>query len=246
MLKAVIFDLGGTLMSFGDPALTFRELTWIGLEGLHAHLCGRDGAALPSKSDFCATVDQDFERAWPLTRTSLRSTRLDELLSAALAHWHLSLTPTETDEALSAFHATMQPYIHLYEDTIETLDCLKARGLKIGLISNTIWRPAMHDKDLERCGILGYFDHRLYSSAFRYVKPHPAIFRHSVEALGVRPEEALFVGDRIWDDVGGAQSAGLKAVLKVVPEREEASEQIVPDARVRSLRELCEILDSFQ
>jgi putative hydrolase of the HAD superfamily len=236
MTRAVIFDLGGTLMSFGDPALNFRELTWIGLRGLYDHLCESNHSTLPGWEPFKIHLDESLEAAWRASLSTHVSTHLEPILTSALARWSLILP--DMSIALARFHVAMRPYIRLYDDTLDTLEEFRRRGLKIGLISNTIWPPELHDADLRRCGILEYFDHRLYSSVFPYVKPHPAIFQASLAALQVQPAEAAFVGDRIRDDVGGAQAVGMTGILKLVPERDESSETVVPDARIRTLREL--------
>ncbi len=244
MLRAVIFDLGGTLMSFGDPALTFRELTWIGLRGLYDYLQERTDSSLPNWQECLIHLDAELERAWQRSLATLQSARIEDILQAAFSRWQFDLLRLGMEGALDRFHAAMQPYISLYDDTLVTLEEFTRRKLKIGLISNTIWPPQMHDLDLQRLGIIGFFAHRLYSSASAYVKPHPAIFKQSLAALQVAPEEAIYVGDRLWDDVGGAQAAGLKGILKEVPQRAENNETIVPDARVRSLRELWDVIDS--
>ncbi|NLS76042.1 MAG: HAD-IA family hydrolase, partial [Chloroflexi bacterium] len=215
MLKAVIFDLGGTLMSFGDPEIDFRELTRRGLATLYAELARRDGRALPAQAEFTRALDDALEAAWERSQRTLRSERMDRVLAEAAPPWGLPTAPADLAAMAAAFHRGAQPYVRLYDDTAATLAWLRGRGLKIGLVSNTVWLPEMHDADLARLGIAGQFDHRLYSSAFPYVKPHPAIFEASLEALGVSAGEALFVGDRLVDDIGGALGAGLRAVHKL-------------------------------
>lgn len=242
MIKAVLFDLGGTLMSFGDPEITFRELNAIGLRGLHDYLIESGHRSLPSWNEFYDCLDVIFEDTWVRSRATLQSTTLDRIIPAALAQWGISLSQEEMATAFRHFHAPMRPYIRLYDDTLSTLQALAQRGLRFGLISNTIWRPEMHDADLARCGILHLLPLRLYSSVLPYVKPHPAIFQQALAALGARPEEALFVGDRLWDDIGGAQHAGIRGVLKIVPERVEADERVIPDHQIYALAELLELI----
>ncbi len=250
MLKAIIFDLGGTLMAFGDPEIDYRTMSKIGLAALHTHLLRQDSQALPPLPVFQEALDDVMERAWEESAQTLRSARLDTLLARALPSWGITASPTALEAMIRVYHQGMQRWVRLYDDTLATLELARQRGLKIGLISNTIWLPEMHDADLKRLGIAGFFDHRVYSSAFPYVKPHPAIFEHSLAALGVAPEEALFVGDRIVDDIGGALGAGLRAVHKLPPPSEEAGEaetsagDMVPEAVIRTLTELWDIMAS--
>ena len=76
-------------------------------------------------------------------------------------------------------------------------------------------------------------------------KPHPAIFRVALDQLGVAPENAVYVGDRLVADVGGAQARGMKAVLIEVDHRVESHPTIVPDAIVSDLPELLDVLPSL-
>jgi len=63
-----------------------------------------------------------------------------------------------------------------------------------------------------------------------------------IQPEDIAPEEALFVGDRLVDDIGGAQGAGLRAVHKASRDREERSDTVVPDATITTLTELWDIV----
>jgi putative hydrolase of the HAD superfamily len=96
----------------------------------------------------------------------------------------------------------------LYEDALPVLDDLRGRGLKLGLISNG-------QRDLEEFVV----HHRLDvdavvgSRAHGRIKPHPSIFVAALQALDVRPEQVAMVGDSYEDDIEGARSLGIHAVL---------------------------------
>jgi putative hydrolase of the HAD superfamily len=96
----------------------------------------------------------------------------------------------------------------LYEDALPVLEELRARGLKLGLVSNT-------GRDLaafvEHHGI--DVDVALGSGVHGKVKPDPSIFRAALEALGVAPEDAAMVGDSPEDDIAGARAIGMQAFL---------------------------------
>jgi putative hydrolase of the HAD superfamily len=96
----------------------------------------------------------------------------------------------------------------LYEDALPVLAELRARGLKIGLVSNT-------SRDLDafiRHFALGV-DAWVASGTHGKVKPSPTIFRAVLELLGVEPEAAAMVGDSPADDVEGARALGMRAFL---------------------------------
>jgi putative hydrolase of the HAD superfamily len=96
----------------------------------------------------------------------------------------------------------------IYEDVLSTLDLLRRKGLRIGLVSNT-------GRDLlafvEHHGLV--VDAAVGSGSYGKTKPHPTIFRYALEQLGVAPEEAVMVGDSLEDDVEGARAIGMRAFL---------------------------------
>ena len=109
-----------------------------------------------------------------------------------------------------------------------TLDDLRSRGLKLGLLSNT---ARDLDAFVEHHGL--DVDAVLTSRVHGKTKPHESIFRAMLDLLGVVPAEAVMVGDTVEDDVDGARRVGMRAVLLDRAGR-------YPDAEVRleDLREL--------
>jgi HAD superfamily hydrolase (TIGR01549 family) len=99
-------------------------------------------------------------------------------------------------------------HFELYDDAIPTLDALRGRGLKLGLLSNSA-------RDLEE--FVGHHrltvDAVLTSRSHGKTKPHETIFRRMLELLDVAAGEAVMVGDTIEDDVEGATAVGMRAVL---------------------------------
>ena len=93
---------------------------------------------------------------------------------------------------------------------VETLRTLKARSLKIALVSNFDGRLHRVVAEME---LLSFFDAVIVSSETGWAKPSPRIYAAALAALGVEPGEALMVGDRPKEDVAGATQAGLKALL---------------------------------
>jgi putative hydrolase of the HAD superfamily len=99
-------------------------------------------------------------------------------------------------------------FFELYDDALPTLEALRRRGLKIGLLSNTA-------RDLE-----AFVEHHglsvdavLTSRAHGKTKPHETIFRRMLELLDVAPDEAVMVGDTVEDDIEGARAVGMRALL---------------------------------
>lgn len=122
----------------------------------------------------------------------------------------------------------------------ETLARLRADGFLLGAISNSPIPGSYLRGILRARRLLGYMEYVVSSADFGPRKPDPAIFAAGCRALGVRPERALYVGDRIKEDVRGPKAAGLRAVLTREHRQDEAA-STEPDAEVDSLRPLPEI-----
>ncbi len=122
--------------------------------------------------------------------------------------------PGERMDAVRACLTRLHLERHLWSsvagDTPEALARLRAAGLRLGVVSNSDGRV---EAALEAAGLLQYFDVVLDSALVGVEKPDPAIFRAALDALGVRPDEALYVGDLYEVDVLGARAAGMDAVL---------------------------------
>lgn len=108
---------------------------------------------------------------------------------------------------------------------------------RTALVTNFQYWPAIYHL-LDRFELRGYFDAVVISGEFGWRKPHPAIFQEALRRLGVRAEEAVFVGDDLEVDIEGASSCGIDAILL-------DREGLHPDyagLRAASLLEVAEIL----
>jgi putative hydrolase of the HAD superfamily len=261
-LRAVTFDLGGTLVEYEH--VPWEELEATGWRGLHDHLAA-SGVYRGAADDFTGAMMRASARFWQRAVETQQSARLHDVFVEAIADLRRLGQPGEPGElglaapalaALAAlpnpddflalaehFHAATVDLVSVYDDSLATLGELKRRGLKLALISNTLWPGALHTRDLRRFGLDAFFDVLTYSSETPHTKPHPSIFLETLRKLGdVPPEGAVHVGDRLVDDVQGAQRAGMKGVLKTHPRRVPA-EGVEPDARIDRLADLPAVLD---
>lgn len=109
--------------------------------------------------------------------------------------------------AVLAFPPALQP------GAARAVEALAARGLTLGIISNTGRTPGiMLRRVLERHGLLRHFAVLSYSDEVGYRKPDPEIFRRTLAGAGSRPAEAAHVGDNPVDDVAGARGVGMRAI----------------------------------
>ena len=116
----------------------------------------------------------------------------------------------EVRDCLGRLHRERHLWCSVQERTHQSLSRLRAAGLRLGIVSNSDGRV---EQALAASGLRDYFDVVIDSSLVGVEKPDPAIFRAALDALGIRPEEALYVGDLYEVDVVGARAAGIEAVL---------------------------------
>lgn len=225
----MIFDWGGTLSVWADVDI---EDMW--------RLAARH-IAPDREEELTALLVEVEARSWERTRTDRRSTRLSELLAEGSAALGVDVAGAILEEAESHHLDSWTPHIRHQPDALAALEELRARGLRIGLLSNTHWPRHFHEHFLERDGLDGLIDVRFYTSEMDHVKPDRRAFAPVVEALGVGdPGRAVFVGDRLHDDVWGARSAGMKGVW--VRNDRTPPFEVIPDGVIDSLSELPELI----
>jgi putative hydrolase of the HAD superfamily len=141
----------------------------------------------------------------------------------------------EVRTCLTGLHQQRHLWCATAAGTREALERLRAAGLRLGVVSNS---DGLVDAALRAAGLRDCFEVVVDSALFGAEKPDPAIFRAALDALGVGPEEALYVGDLYEVDVLGARAAGINAIL-LLPETASAPGDV---PRVASLGALADQL----
>src|SRR5215208_175690 len=120
---------------------------------------------------------------------------------------HVAAATEAVDEVLARHPAP------LLAGAARMLRAVSPRVRRLAIVSDTGFASGRaQDRLLAADDLLGLFPVRVYSCDVGHAKPHPEPFRRALAALGLRPEEVLHVGDSERTDVGGALSAGLRAV----------------------------------
>jgi putative hydrolase of the HAD superfamily len=196
VLEAVLFDWGETLVHFewDDELLAAGHAA--GLEAL-----GRGEEAEELTRRFAA------ERLPPL----LAEGAAEQLDYAAELRALLGDVPeAELDRFLDAEHEAWRPARALVGSAHALLDTLRDRRLRLAVVANTWPEPArLVRRELEELGVAERVDRIVLSGEVGIRKPDPAIFERALAALGIDPLEALFVGDRLRDDIAGAAAVGM-------------------------------------
>jgi putative hydrolase of the HAD superfamily len=228
--RAVIFDYGHTLLDFAPAEDNLLECYSRVREMLTAE-ASRD---LPEASQLVEALSR---RVVAMVEESYRNAELEELdivnlFATALRSLGLDLRHDLIRQIAEMEHRALVSRLVVPPENLEVLKTLRDTGLRIGLVSNAHFLPELMREDVERLGIAQYVDDAVFSAEIGVRKPHPAIFLKVLKELGVQPAEAIFVGDRVRDDIGGAKGLGMRGVLTRQFRREEVGDGAVPPDRI--------------
>ena len=226
-MEAVIFDWGGTL----TPWHTIDHIAqWQSICAPHYPTA--------EAAQIAAAVNAAERELWELAEREHRSATMSQVFERAGV--------IATEAILDSYVGAWEPHTFTDPDVPELLAYLGARDIRVGVLSNTMWPRRWHEEVFRRDGVLDLIDGAVYSSEIDWTKPHPEAFRAAMAAVGVSdPAACVFVGDRPYDDVHGAQSLGMRAVL--VPNSDVPPyPAAVPDAVIGRLGELQPLIESWR
>jgi putative hydrolase of the HAD superfamily len=239
-IEAVIFDWGGTLTRWHDIDFHQESLA-LAQAVVHTPRAVEVGAPVDPR-EVAARLHAAGETIWGRSRNHQRSATVGDLFDeAGLEH---------DPELLTAYYEFWEPHTYTDPDVGPLFECLRAEGIKVGVLSNTIWPRAWHVGFFERDGVDHLIDGDVYTSEIPWTKPSPDAFRAATAAVGVDdPTACVYVGDRLFDDVWGAQNAGLRAIH--VPHSQIPADQIghtegEPDAVVHRLSEIAGVVAGWR
>ncbi|WXG43820.1 MAG: HAD family hydrolase [Promethearchaeati archaeon SRVP18_Atabeyarchaeia-1] len=197
--KAVLFDLGGTLIRSAELYDTFHRI--LKLKGIRRSRDDVKEAMLEAerelKKEYGSKVpgDAEYYVRWNLNilhrlRIYERDTELAEEIDK---HWfdYMEIQP----------HAGMS----------EVLRALKKRGVKLGVVTNGYESDL--EKILPKLDVGDAFDILVAADTVGKKKPDPGVFLYAIKRLKVNPGETVFVGDEYDNDYVGAEKAGMVPFL---------------------------------
>jgi putative hydrolase of the HAD superfamily len=234
-LEAVLFDYGHTLLDF-----RFDEDVWLGC--LREMLVAAGGP--PERApDLREELGRRLEAltADPDDHAELVYA---EVVAEALAVCGTTPGPELVRAAIEAEHRGWAAARHLHPDAHRLLDEVRARGLRIGIVSNTFDPPDLLHADLAGDGVAERVDAIVFSSEIGLRKPAPEIYRAVLDRLGVDPGKALFVGDRVREDVQGPAALGMRTCL-VTYFRDDEGDHALADAVAVSPEKVLEVVDGL-
>jgi putative hydrolase of the HAD superfamily len=218
VLEAVLFDWGDTLMEFAYAPELVAAGHRAGLAAI-----GREG--LPELTEH---FREEYEPLFWAPGT-IDEIEYPQLARRLLGDFGIGVDDAELDRFLEAEHVAWDPARRLAAHTHPLLEALRERGLKLALVSNAFDPGWLLHRDLRHMGLEERLDFSVFSSEVGMRKPHPAIFERALEALGVAPENALFVGDRLFEDIRGAAELGMTTVQALWYRADEHPDGAEPD-----------------
>jgi putative hydrolase of the HAD superfamily len=238
-VRAVLFDLGHTLVDFHRTQEALLEA----YEQIRARIEAVAYMEVPELLDLVERVAGGVDR---LVEESYRERRMEELDQSSLFRESLSgigfdLPDDAIEHIVHLDHSAWSNSLSVEPKVLGVLKGLRADGYALGIVSNVSLYHDLMRGDLERLGLSPFLGAAVFSSEVGYRKPDARIFRVALERVGVEPAQAVFVGDRLYDDIGGAQAVGMRAV-QTRQFRQEEDPEPAPDAVIDHLQQLPEVL----
>ena len=232
--RAVVFDLGGTLVHWPDweeaaPAkwsFAYDALTLAGA-----------GRGWPEREAFIAAMRAAERAHWERVDREHWSGPPTGLVSDGFRRLGVAVGEPELVATMDGYARAVAGWSTAFPDSRDTLVALRGRGYRLGLLSNTWWAADWHNADIAAHGLGELLDELVYTSDLPHSKPHPTVFAEIAKRLAVTPAECVMIGDRQIDDVSGAKAVGMRAIWRRNDYGYPTS-SVAPDAIVDRVSEL--------
>jgi putative hydrolase of the HAD superfamily len=243
-VNAVLFDFGDTLIH-GNFTSGATDWVWeeIYREVINPAASGEIAALPEIRAAWREHVQSAMARTW--TEKTEQEIDYVTVVQKAFAHAKLPLA-ADLDflrRVVEMEHSLLyEKIVTVAPDALTTLARLRENGYRLGLVSNFCNLPEVAYGRIRQVGLLEFFDASVLSCEVGWRKPSLRIYEAICEKLNVAPENCLFVGDRLIEDVRGPQQIGMQTVLTTQFRTEEIP-GITPDAVIARLDELLDLLE---
>jgi putative hydrolase of the HAD superfamily len=240
-VSAVVFDWGGTLTPWHTVDVRAQ---WRQTYAAHAH--PDDHAAAEALTDALCDADAHHGR---LGREEHRSSTLEQVLEHACAAVGLDLAAVDGPTVRASYERWWEPHTFTDPHVRPLWAWLRAQGIKVGVLSNTIWSRDYHRGLFARDGVLALVDGDVYTSELDVVKPHPEAFLAAARAVEADPGECIYVGDRLYEDVHGPRQVGMRTVHiphSDIPGDQTVTVDVTPHAVAHHLADVAGIVHGWR
>ena len=240
-IKAILFDLGDTLLDFGEVDL--HALFEQGARGAYDYLLTL-GRPLPPFARY------HMRHLWAVRWNVLKSAIIrrefctQEVMTRHCRRMGLSLDSKQLLELCWLWYEPLSRRAVVEPGLGDMLQGFINDGLQIALVSNTFVPGEVLDRHLESEKLLDFFPVRVYSCQVGFRKPDPRIFMEALNHLSLQASETIFVGDSPRADIRGSNRMEMISVLKDRTGRYDQS-RCRPTHRIRSILELPSIIAKY-
>ena len=244
MIKAVMFDMGGTLEDLYSDEKNDRATAYALYEILNKH-----GIEVPyGAEELWKIVGAGIQEYKKDSERTLRELKPEEIWP----DWGFKDIPVdkaklaEISEEIAHMWEITYYDRNLREHGAEMLKALKEDlGMYIAVVSNTGSLFQVFST-LEKYGVRQYFDDITLSSVTGYRKPHPNVFRVALRQANLKPEECAFVGDTLSRDVVGPRKMGYGRVFKInsflTKQKDIGKYEVEPDYEITDIYDVYTLL----
>jgi len=210
-IKAVLFDLGDTLLNYGkidphEPFFKAAKQTWIWLKEQG------QAAGWQWLYTFRNLLSVHLRIIWShFTGHDFDSLQVMKNLGKKMGH---QLTDQQYEDLVWLWYDPLAKLVTIEPNLHQTLASLRDKGLKMAIVSNTFVSASVLNRHIRELGLYEFFEFIYYSYMFNKRKPHPEMFLAAAKQLNLAPSEIIFVGDRIDNDMVGSIGVGMTPVLK--------------------------------
>lgn len=203
--KAVIFDVYKTLIDIKIDENDIRAY-----ECLSKWLSKRGVDAGPRQlfRDFRALINKEIN----LSKEKYPDVEIGGIFSRIIRKYagkKAGKNKKLVEETAATFRVLTTSHLSIYPDVITVLKRLRKK-VKLAIVSNA--QRLFTKQELEKFGLLKYFGYVLFSSDVKACKPNPKIFLRALKDLKIDPRNAVYVGDDLFNDIEGAQNAGMRTI----------------------------------
>jgi putative hydrolase of the HAD superfamily len=237
--RAILIDLDDTIIAAGERPVVLLQVAQEQARMLEPH----------PPEGIAARVEAELERFWsdPSRHKSARfgiPQARRQVVREAFAGLDPALGEAIADRFADRFSEVRAAIMQCFPGALEGLAALKARGIKLALITNG--SAATQRAKVEQFGLAAYFDHIQIEGEAGFGKPEEQAYRHAMAVLGVEPHETWMVGDHLEWEVAAPQRLGLTAIWcdgfsRGLP----AGTEVRPDHIVCSLADILTLLDEI-
>ncbi len=228
-IDGVLFDYGQTLVTFTYPTNELLEV----IRNFRPTIEETLNAPAPPAEVILDDV------LFPLERyVSSESEDEVDWLEVAKASWDSAGLPLPDGllyEIVDAEQMCWDRIVKVDPEAARLLALVRSRGIRRAICSNAPFPPEMLRRQVETNGIGALMDGVMFSSMIGRRKPAPEMYRAALEAIGVAPDRALFVGNRVREDYDGPRSLGMRAVICTAHNAEPTPPGIPSIASLRDL-----------